>query len=181
MPPSASRRSAPFAAAPTPCSAGGSPTTTRPASSRFDSKGRRLDVVEFHPAYHECMDDQHARGPALLGLGPSGQAGRRAGAGANVARSAGTYMAIQMEAGHQCPITMTNAAGADAAAGAGAGRSGWMPKILARAYDKSFAPAAAKRGVTIGMGMTEKQGGTDVRANTTAAEPPATAGPAPST
>ena len=96
--------------------------------------------------------------------------------GANVARSAGTYMAIQMEAGHQCPITMTNAA-VPALLLEPELAKWWVPKILARDYDQSFKPAAAKRGVTIGMGMTEKQGGTDVRANTTTAEPAGNGGP----
>ena len=96
--------------------------------------------------------------------------------GANVARSAGTYMAIQMEAGHQCPITMTNAA-VPALLLEPELAKWWIPKILSRNYDKSFKPAAAKRGVTIGMGMTEKQGGTDVRANTTTAEPAGNGGP----
>jgi putative acyl-CoA dehydrogenase len=104
-----------------------------------------------------------------------GQSGAKPAQGANVARSAGCYMAIQMEAGHQCPITMTNAAvptlllQPDLAAE-------WLPRMLAREYDKSFKPASAKRGVTVGMGMTEKQGGTDVRANTTRAEPASGAG-----
>jgi putative acyl-CoA dehydrogenase len=90
--------------------------------------------------------------------------------GANVARSAGCYMAIQTEAGHQCPITMTNAAVPTLAQQPEVATE-WLPRILKRDYDKSFRPAAAKRAVTIGMGMTEKQGGTDVRANTTRAEP----------
>jgi putative acyl-CoA dehydrogenase len=85
-------------------------------------------------------------------------------------------MAIQMEAGHQCPITMTNAAvptlllQPDIA-------DKWVPKILTREYDKTFAPAGSKRGVTIGMGMTEKQGGTDVRANSTTAAAAGAGGP----
>ena len=79
-------------------------------------------------------------------------------------------MAAQMEAGHCCPITMTNAAvpvplqQPDLAAE-------WLPSILPHNYDPSFAPAGDKIGVTLGMGMTEKQGGTDVRATTTKAEP----------
>src|SRR5260221_3183898 len=96
--------------------------------------------------------------------------------GANVARSAGTYMAIQMEAGHQCPITMTNAA-VPALLLEPELAKWWIPKILSRAYDRSFQPASAKRGVTIGMGMTEKQGGTDVRANSTMALPAGNGGP----
>jgi putative acyl-CoA dehydrogenase len=143
-----------------------------PKLRAFDPKGRRLDVVEFHPAYHECMGLSVAEGLHCSAWDHLREPGAKPAAGANVARSAGCYMAIQMEAGHQCPITMTNAAvptlllqpeiAAD-----------WIPKILARDYDKAFRPASAKRGVTIGMGMTERQGGTDVRANTTRAEPAA--------
>ena len=91
-------------------------------------------------------------------------------------RSAGFYMAAQMEAGHRCPITMTNAA-VPALLLQPEIAAEWLPKILPRDYDPSFAPAAAKRAVTIGMGMTEKQGGTDVRANTTTAAPVGGGGP----
>jgi putative acyl-CoA dehydrogenase len=85
-------------------------------------------------------------------------------------------MAIQMEAGHQCPITMTNAAVPTLLIEPEIARA-WVPRILSRTYDKRFAPAPAKRGVTIGMGMTEKQGGTDVRANATTAKPARNGGP----
>src|SRR5690606_8114651 len=80
------------------------------------------------------------------------------------------YMAAQMEAGHCCPVTMTHAAiptlrlAPDLAAE-------WLPRILSRTYDPSFRPAREKTSVTFGMGMTEKQGGTDVRTNATMAEP----------
>lgn len=141
-----------------------------PRLRTFDAKGRRLDTVEFHPAYHECMQISVAEGLHCSAWDHLAEPGAAPLPGANVARSAGCYMAIQMEAGHQCPITMTNAAipalltQPDVAAA-------WLPKILSRTYDKSFQPVAAKRGATIGMGMTEKQGGTDVRANTTTAVP----------
>jgi putative acyl-CoA dehydrogenase len=81
-----------------------------------------------------------------------------------------------MEAGHQCPITMTNASVPTLLIEPEIAKT-WVPRILSRTYDKAFAPAAAKRGVTIGMGMTEKQGGTDVRANATTAKPAANGGP----
>jgi putative acyl-CoA dehydrogenase len=93
-----------------------------------------------------------------------------------VTRAAGFYMAAQMEAGHCCPITMTNACvpalqqQPDLAAE-------WLPRILSRAYDPAFKPAIDKTGVTVGMGMTERQGGTDVRANTTKAVPVQGGGP----
>jgi putative acyl-CoA dehydrogenase len=147
-----------------------------PKLKPFDSKGRRLDVVEFHPAYHECMGLSMAEGLHCSAWDHLATPGAKPLAGANVARSAGCYMAIQMEAGHQCPITMTNAAvptlllQPEVAAG-------WLPKILAREYDKDFKPVAAKRSATIGMGMTEKQGGTDVRANSTTAAPAGAGGP----
>jgi putative acyl-CoA dehydrogenase len=81
-----------------------------PRLKPFDAKGRRLDVVEFHPAYHECMELSIKEGLHCSAWDHLAKAGGKPVAGANVARSAGTYMAIQMEAGHQCPITMTNAA-----------------------------------------------------------------------
>lgn len=147
-----------------------------PRLKAFDSKGHRLDIVEFHPAYHECMAMSVAEGLHCSAWEHAASPGSKPVAGANVARSAGCYMAIQMEAGHQCPITMTNAAvptlllQPEVAAN-------WVPKILTRDYDKSFQPVSGKRGATIGMGMTEKQGGTDVRANTTRAIPAGAGGP----
>jgi putative acyl-CoA dehydrogenase len=147
-----------------------------PRLKSFDGRGRRLDIVEFHPAYHECMAMSVAEGLHCSAWEHAGSPGAKPVAGANVARSAGCYMAIQMEAGHQCPITMTNASvptlllQPEVAAD-------WLPKILTRHYDKSFQPVGAKRGATIGMGMTEKQGGTDVRANTTTAMPAGAGGP----
>ena len=147
-----------------------------PRLKPFDAKGRRLDVVEFHPAYHECMELSIKEGLHCSAWDHLAKPGGKPVAGANVARSAGTYMAIQMEAGHQCPITMTNAAVPTLLLQPEIGQW-WVPKVLARGYDKSFKPAAEKRGVTIGMGMTEKQGGTDVRASTTTAEPIGGGGP----
>jgi putative acyl-CoA dehydrogenase len=141
-----------------------------PRLKPFDGKGHRLDVVEFHPAYHACMAISTKQGLHCSAWDHMATPDAKPTAGANVARSAGTYMAIQMEAGHQCPITMTNAAVPTLLLEPALAKT-WVPKILRRDYDQSFKPAAAKRGVTIGMGMTEKQGGTDVRANTTIATP----------
>ncbi len=147
-----------------------------PRLKTFDAKGNRLDVVEFHPAYHECRNISVAQGLHCSPWDHLTQPGANPQTGANVVRSAGCYMASQMEAGHQCPITMTNAAiptlllQREIAAGS-------VPRILSRNYDRSFQPVSAKRGATIGMGMTEKQGGTDVRANTTAAVPVNGGGP----
>ena len=137
-----------------------------PKLRTFDSKGNRRDQVEFHPAYHELM----ARS-AHAGLHNSTWTadGRPAGGAAEVVRAAKFYMAAGVETGHLCPITMTRASVAalsvqpDLLAKA-------MPVIATRAYDPTFAPWPTKRGMTLGMGMTEKQGGTDVRTNTTRAE-----------
>src|SRR5262249_985431 len=81
-----------------------------PRLKSFDSKGRRPACIEFHPAYHECMQMSMAEGLHCSVWEHLLKPGTQPLPGANVARSAGTYMAIQMEAGHQCPITMTNAA-----------------------------------------------------------------------
>ena len=147
-----------------------------PRLKPFDSKGRRLDTVEYHPAYHACMEIGIKEGLHCSAWDHLAKPGGKPVTGANVVRSAGTYMAIQMEAGHQCPITMTNAAVPTLLLQPELAKW-WMPKILSREYDRSFQPAGAKRGVTIGMGMTEKQGGTDVRANTTTAAPAGNGGP----
>src|SRR5262245_1440408 len=133
-----------------------------PRLEPFDSKGRRLDVVEFHPAYHECMEISVKEGLHCSAWSHLAKPGAQPLPGANVARSAGTYMAIQMEAGHQCPITMTNAAVPALLMEPHLAKA-WIPKILSRAYDRDFKPASDKRSVTIGMGMTEKQGRTDER------------------
>jgi putative acyl-CoA dehydrogenase len=147
-----------------------------PRLKAFDTKGHRLDVVEFHPAYHECMGVSAAEGLHCSAWEHLRDPGGKPPAGANVVRSAGCYMAIQMEAGHQCPITMTNAA-VPALLIQPEISAEWLPKVLTRDYDRSFRPAFAKRAVTIGMGMTEKQGGTDVRTNSTRAEPAGAGGP----
>ena len=147
-----------------------------PRLKTFDSKGRRLDTVEFHPAYHECMAMSVAEGLHCSAWEHAASPGAKPVAGGNVARSAGCYMAIQMEAGHQCPVTMTNASVPTLLLQPEVAAE-WLPKILIRHYDKSFQPVGAKRGATIGMGMTEKQGGTDVRANTTTAMPVGAGGP----
>src|SRR4051794_7211720 len=136
-----------------------------PKLRTFDSRGNRRDEVEFHPAYHELM----ARS-AHAGIHNSTWTadGKPAGGAAEVVRAAKFYIASQVETGHLCPITMTRASVAALAA---------QPDLLAktmcviatRSYDPTFAPWWTKRGMTLGMGMTEKQGGTDVRANMTRA------------
>ncbi|HTZ01040.1 MAG TPA: isovaleryl-CoA dehydrogenase [Xanthobacteraceae bacterium] len=138
-----------------------------PKLHAFDAKGFRSDRVEFHPAYHQFMRESIAA--ALHASTWTGQ-GRRAPAPAEVTRAARFYMAAQVETGHLCPITMTRAALA-ALAAAPALAAKVVPKALSRNYDPLFRPWRDKSGMTLGMGMTEKQGGTDVRANTTVATP----------
>src|SRR2546428_12482455 len=96
--------------------------------------------------------------------------GKPAGGASEVIRAARFYMAAQVETGHLCPITMTRAAVAALASEAALAAT-LMPKIATRDYDPNFRPWWEKKGVTLGMGMTEKQGGTDVRSNTTRAVP----------
>jgi putative acyl-CoA dehydrogenase len=136
-----------------------------PKLRTFDSRGNRRDEVEFHPAYHELMEHS-----AHAGLHNSTWAadGRPAGAPAEVVRAAKFYMAAGVETGHLCPITMTRASVAALAVQPDILKK-TMPVIGTRAYDPTFAPWPTKRGMTLGMGMTEKQGGTDVRSNMTRA------------
>ena len=119
--------------------------------------------MKFPPAYHQLM-----RSAIEHGLHASPWAEPKPGA--HVARSAAYYLQTQVEAGHGCPITMTFAA-VPALRTTPALASVWLPKITARVYDPRNLPDAQKQGLTIGMAMTEKQGGSDVRANTTRAYP----------
>lgn len=134
-----------------------------PELRQFDRAGRRLDEIEYHPAYHGLM---------RIGL-EAGYAARPwtgAAAGGHVAHAAMVYLMTQVEPGVCCPLTMTYAAvPALAASPALAGR--WRPGLLSARYDPHSRPAAEKSGLTLGMAMTEKQGGSDLRANSTRAEP----------
>jgi putative acyl-CoA dehydrogenase len=134
-----------------------------PQLRAFDRYGHRRDEVVFHPAWHELM---------ALGIGAGIHAApwETPRPGAQVARAAGAVMLVQVESGVQCPITMTFGA-APALRRDPAIAAEWLPRILSRRYDPSFRPAPAKSGALIGMAMTEKQGGSDLRANTTRAEP----------
>ncbi len=141
----------------------------RPVLRTHDRYGHRIDVVDFHPAYHELMRTAIAHGiPSLPWTAPQ--------PGAQVARAALMYLHNQAEAGSSCPLTMTYASvpalrlQPDLA-------EHWLPKILATEYDPRNLPMEQKAGVTIGMAMTEKQGGTDVRANSTRAFPVGAGGP----
>ncbi len=141
----------------------------KPVLETHDRYGHRIDQVTFHPAYHELMQSSIAQG---LAGSPWAQPGK----GAHVARAAGSYMTCQVEAGHGCPITMTFASvptlqkQSDIA-------TEWLPKVLSREYDPRNVSHTEKRAVTIGMAMTEKQGGSDVRSNTTRAYPIGLPGP----
>jgi len=136
-----------------------------PKLRTFDSRGNRRDEVEFHPAYHELM--AHS---AHAGVHNStwNADGKPAGGAAEVVRAAKFYIAAQVETGHLCPITMTRASVAALAEQPDL-LAKVMPVLATRSYDPEFAPWWTKRGMTVGMGMTEKQGGTDVRSNMTRA------------
>jgi putative acyl-CoA dehydrogenase len=136
-----------------------------PKLRAFDSKGHRRDQVEFHPAYHELM--AHSAHAGVHNSTWTAE-GKPAGDAAEVVRAARFYIASQVETGHLCPITMTRASVAALAMQPDL-LARVMPVLSTRSYDPAFAPWWEKRGMTLGMGMTEKQGGTDVRANMTRA------------
>ena len=135
----------------------------KPELRVFDRYGQRLDEVEFHPSYHHMM---------ALGIehGMPTIAWTASESGGHVAHTAMEYMAFQIEPGVCCPLTMTYAAVPALRTQPDIAEE-WVPRILAGRYDPASRPAAEKAGVTIGMAMTEKQGGSDVRANTTHATP----------
>jgi putative acyl-CoA dehydrogenase len=137
----------------------------KPVLHTHDRVGNRRDEVVFHPAWHSLMRTSVANGLHCLPWeNPSTARG-----GAHVARAALMMLTVQNEAGHTCPISMTFSAVAALRAEPELARE-WEPRILSSSYDPQFAPAQQKSGVLLGMGMTEKQGGSDVRANTTSAE-----------
>src|SRR6201991_237339 len=137
-----------------------------PKLRSFDSRGNRRDEVEFHLAYHELM--AHSAHAGIHNSTWSAD-GKPASGAAEVVRAAKLFMAAQGETGHLCPITMTRASVAALAAQPDLLASA-MPVIATGSYDPTFAPWWTKRGMTLGMGMTEKQGGTDVRSNMTRAQ-----------
>ncbi|MBK3745483.1 DNA alkylation response protein [Paraburkholderia aspalathi] len=145
--------------------------TELPKLRTHDRQGNRIDQVEYHPAYHALMRRSVANGLHSSNWEDSApEAGRR-----HQTRAARFYLTSQLESGHLCPLTMTSASLGALMATPELYRQ-WSPMILTRKYDPSQKPVNRKAGLTLGMGMTEKQGGTDVRSNTTRAE--ATAGPA---
>jgi putative acyl-CoA dehydrogenase len=139
----------------------------RPRLRSHDRSGNRIDTVEFHPAYHEIMATAIAHGVAGLSWAP--KTWGLPAQGAHVARAALSYLHHQVEPGSSCPLTMTHAA--VPALRREPALSAWADKAAAAQYDRRDLPIADKSGVTIGMGMTEKQGGSDVRSNETVASP----------
>ncbi len=140
-----------------------------PVLRSHDASGRRIDEVEYHPAWHSLMrlaveNEVHAlpwRNPRP---------------GAHVARAALIYGLSQVEAGVNCPLTMTYSA-VPALRQQPEIAAEWEPRITSVEYDPRMLPASEKRGAICGMAMTEKQGGSDVRANTTRARPLGAGGP----
>lgn len=134
-----------------------------PELRTHDRYGNRIDEVDYHPAYHELMAVAVRAG--ICG-GPWGDPR----AGAHVARAASMIVWSQVDAGHTCPVSMTYAA-VPALRTDPALAAEWEPRLISPAYDPGLRPPGTKAGVLAGMGLTEKQGGSDVRANTTRAEP----------
>jgi putative acyl-CoA dehydrogenase len=141
-----------------------------PVLHTHDRFGHRIDEVEFHPAWHELLE-------LSVGHGTHALPWREPGPGAHVARAAMMLCGSGLESGHGCPISMTYAAvpvlrrQPELAAE-------WEPRLTSLEYDRRFVPAGQKTGALAGMAMTERQGGSDVRANTTLARPVNGGGPA---
>jgi len=133
-----------------------------PVLHAFDRYGARIDEIEFHPAWHALMRE-------LIASGTHSEPWAAPGAGAQPTRAAKFLLWSQLENGTQCPTSMTFAV-VPVIAAQGALAQDWLPKLLSRDYDPRTLPGLAKRGVLMGMGMTEKQGGSDLRANTTRAD-----------
>ena len=134
----------------------------KPVLHTHDRTGARSDRVEFHPSYHALLG-------AALGAGLHATPWATGQPGAHVERAAGFMLFTQLEASVLCPVSMTYAV-TPALRGNPALFADWFPKLVSTQYDPQLRPLQAKVGVTMGMGMTEKQGGSDLRANTTRAE-----------
>lgn len=135
-----------------------------PELLRYSSTGERLDDVRFHPAWHLLMQGLCSNRVHNLAWE------EQARAGSFVARSARFVLHAQVESGTLCPITMTFAATPLLQQALPAAFAGWQQPLLSDRYDPHLLPGGEKRGLLIGMGMTEKQGGSDVLSNTTRAE-----------
>ncbi len=136
-----------------------------PELLRYDSRGERIDEVRFHPAWHLLMQGLCANRVHNLCWQHDARPG------ALVARAARFILHAQVEAGTLCPITMTFGAIPLLQQSLPTSFRDWLPGLLSDRYDPHQQPASQKHGLLIGMGMTEKQGGTDVLSNTTRAEP----------
>ena len=168
-----------------------------PVLHTHDRFGNRIDEVEFHPAWHELMGLSisarthslpwtNQSGPAQVDLAAThvsreaahvGRVAAHVGrAGAHVGRAALMMLSHQVEEGHSCPITMTFAVVPSLRIQPELAAE-WEPRVLSNEYDSRFIPANEKRGVLFGMAMTERQGGSDVRSNTTRAVPVGKRGP----
>ncbi|MEV6192386.1 acyl-CoA dehydrogenase family protein [Streptomyces sp. NPDC051920] len=131
-----------------------------PKLRSHDRYGNRIDEVDFHPAWHRLLGKGVSAGLTSAWTRPGG----------HVRRAAGFVVWTQAEAGNGCPLSMTHAA-VPALRTDPALAAEWVPRLTSAVYDQELRPASRKAGVLFGMGMTEKQGGSDVRANTTGARP----------
>ncbi|WP_327698375.1 acyl-CoA dehydrogenase family protein [Streptomyces sp. NBC_00459] len=131
-----------------------------PKLRTHDRYGNRIDEVEFHPAWHRLLGKGVSAGMTAAWTRPGG----------HVRRAAGFVVWSQAEAGHGCPLSMTHAA-VPALRTDPALAAEWEPRLTSTVYEEGLGRADRKAGVLFGMGMTEKQGGSDVRANTTVARP----------
>ncbi|MDO0910741.1 acyl-CoA dehydrogenase family protein [Streptomyces sp. DT2A-34] len=131
-----------------------------PRLHTHDRYGHRIDEVEFHPSWHRLLGKGVAAGLTAAWVRPGG----------HVRRAAAFLMWTQVDAGNGCPLSMTHAAVPVLRTDPGLAAE-WEPRLTSMIYDRELRPARLKAGSLFGMGMTEKQGGSDVRANTTAARP----------
>ncbi|KUL71411.1 MULTISPECIES: acyl-CoA dehydrogenase family protein [unclassified Streptomyces] len=136
-----------------------------PRLRTHDRYGHRVDEVDFHPSWHRLLGKGVSAGLTAAWTRPGG----------HVRRAAAFVLWTQVEAGNTCPLSMTHAAVPALRADPGLAAE-WEPRLTSVVYDRELRPAASKAGVLFGMGMTEKQGGSDVRANTTRAVPLAESG-----
>ena len=134
-----------------------------PELKTHDRNGHRLDRVDFHPSWHRLLG-------AGVAAGLHSSPWASPGPGGHVLRAAAFVLHAEIENGTLCPLSMTYGS-ASAFLQAPALAAGWLPKVFSRDHDASFVPVEQKRGALIGMGMTEKQGGSDVRSNATVAAP----------
>ncbi|MER7189641.1 acyl-CoA dehydrogenase family protein [Streptomyces flaveolus] len=131
-----------------------------PVLRTHDRYGHRVDEVDFHPAWHRLLGKGVSAGLTAAWTRPGG----------HVRRAAGFLLWTQAEAGNGCPLSMTHAAVPALRADPELAAE-WEPRLTSQVYDRELRPAHLKAGVLFGMGMTEKQGGSDVRAGTTSARP----------